>query len=279
MTFRAVVFSLSVAVLAGCTVDATRNRSSNAGTGSDAPDNSSQTVSSPKSIDVKSASSAQCPAGGMVYSVFLDANSNGVFDSSEDVVSEQVVCSGVNGRNGADGANGANGSNGSDGTNGSNGSNGHSVVFSQVAAPSNVCSAGGTTLMMALDVLDGGAYSAGLPDQQSMTICNGMNGQNGADGHDGANAPTPAFSPVEPILACGATVSYKEVLLRLSNGQVLGSFSDSASGANTRLAFLPDGSYVNTDGSGCSFSLATSSDGHTRSISWNNQVQMTWALP
>lgn len=275
MAFRLIVFPLFVLGLGACSFDGSHTRPENAGTGSDTPDtsNSPQAVTGPKSIDVKSASSAQCAAGGMVYSVFIDANSNSVFDSSEEAVSSQVVCNGVNGQNG---------SNGADGANGVNGSNGHSVVFSQVAAPSNVCAAGGSTLLMALDVLDGGVYSAGLPNQQSMTICNGADGQNGAngangaDGHDGADAPVPAFSPVEAILACGATVSYKEVLLRLANGQVLGSFSDNASGANTRLAFLPDGSYVNTDGSGCSFSLSTS--GSTRSISWSGQVQLSWPV-
>ena len=267
-----------------------------------------------QSIDVAPATNAQCVAGGQVYSVYIDENANAKLDAGEPVVNAQVVCNGQNGANGlstlfslnrvgvgfsacASGSglqvnsgldqdrsgvldageisqaqilcDGEAGAAGSAGAAGPAGSDGHNVVFQAVAAGNNVCVAGGTTLLMALDVNNLGIYSASDPNQQSMTLCNGANG---ADGQ------TPAYAPVEPILPCGNTVAYKEVLLRLNNGQVLASYSDNASGAMTRLVFLPDGSFMDTDNSSCTFSLATSIDGATRSMSWNGQVQLSWAV-
>ena len=120
--------------------------------------------------------------------------------------------------------------------------------------------------MMATDINNTGVYNSQFPNQQSMTICNGQNGV------------TPAFTTVETITACGNNVAYKEVLLRLQNGQVLASFSNDTGGTMTRLSFLPDGTFMNTDNSGCVFSLSTSSDGKTRSISWSGQIQQSWPM-
>ena len=204
-----------------------------------------------------------CASGtGVQVSSGLDTNRSGILDNSE-ITQTQVLCDGATGATGATGAGG------------SAGSNGHSVVFQTTAAIPNDCPAGGSTIMMALDVNDAGFYSALDPNQQSVTLCNGMNGTNGTNGQD---APVPAYTPVEPIMPCGNTVAYKEVLLRLSNGQVLGAFSNDVSGYMTRLAFLPDGSFIDTDTSGCNFTLSTSSDGSTRAISWAGQVQESWPI-
>lgn len=212
-------------------------------------ENSNQNVINPnKSIDVSQATEIECACGGSVYTVFVDMNGDGVLDSSEAVVSRQVVCNGLNGAPGSDGQ------------------NGYSMVFEVVPAPVQVCLAGGNVLLMALDIGRTGVYDISYPSQQSITLCNGQNGQ------------ISGYSPVEAIQACGGGGAYREVLLRLANGQVLSSFSEDSGGTMTRLAFLPDGTYMNTDSSGCIFSLATSENGASRSISWNGEVQMTWPL-
>lgn len=58
------------------------------------------------------ASSAQCSAGGVVYSTHLDGQAPQL----------SIVCNGANGVNGTNGTNGANGTNGVNGTNGANAS-------------------------------------------------------------------------------------------------------------------------------------------------------------
>ena len=205
-------------------------------------------------IIVEDATQVECASGGKVYIVFVDVNFNGINDVDETPLSKQVVC---NGQNGA------------------NGSNGHSMQFTILSAAIAVCPAGGSTVLMALDINDNGFYSATDPNQQQMTICNGVNG---IDGEDGEDASIPQFSPVDVIIPCGNTATYKEVLLRLGSGQVLASFSDNSSGVNTRLVLIPDGTYMTTDNTSCVFTLATSIDGSQRSVSWSSQVQKTWSV-
>ena len=226
------------------------------------------TVAGP-GLAVAPATSEQCIAGGLIYTVFLDQNRNGTHEADETVTSTQTVCNGVNGANGADGT------------------NGHSVVFQTVSAPADLCANGGTTIVMALDVNDTGEYHASLPQQRAMTLCNGLNGSdgtNGADGADGtdgtngADAPVPMYAAVDSIQPCGNNGAYKEVLLRLQSGQVLASFSNDTGGTMTRLAFLPDGTFMTTDSTSCQFTLATSQDGTTRSISWFGQIQKLWNM-
>ncbi len=274
-------------------------------------------VLGPQRIDVAPASAAQCPNGGSVYTVFNDQNSNGVLEPVDIVITANIVCNGTNGANGSNGSNGANGhsplitmnrvnvdlsacasgsglqinmgldlndnlslenseisspailcdgANGAAGQAGPSGSNGYGMTFETAAASVQDCPAGGRTIVMALDVDGSHSISAADQNLQSLTLCNGQ------------NAATTDYTPVAPILACGNTSPYKEVLLRLSNGQVLGSFSNNTGGDMTRLAFLPDGTFMNTDNSGCVFSLSTSQDGGTRSISWFGAVQMSWGL-
>jgi hypothetical protein len=76
------------------------------------------------------------------------------------------------------------------------------------------------------------------------------------------------ISPVGIVSACGeASSPWKEVLICLSNGDLLASFSQSASGQDTRLAIIPDGAYQNTDDSNCNFIV--SSTHSMRTVSWN----------
>lgn len=257
------------------------------------------------SIDVTPATDFECASGGKVYSIFDDVNLNGSRDPSESVLSRQVVCGGANGLTTLFAINRVttsltacpsgsglqlgygvdtntnqvldpseiaqtqvlcDGANGASGAAGAAGSDGASTVLKVIPAASSACPAGGSTILMALDVQHLGQYSTSAPNQESLTICNGQ------------NAAVSAYTPVEPIQPCGNTVAYKEVLLRLSGGEVLASFSENANGLNTRFSFLPDGSYVDTDASGCNFSLATSADGSQRAMSWLGQVQKTWAV-
>ena len=218
-------------------------------------DNSAnKVVLGPQEIAVSQATPIQCPAGGSVFSIYNDQNSNGKLDSSDILISTQIVCNGERGATGATGASG------------SSGANGLNMVFQTVAASQNSCPAGGLTILMAIDSDHSGTVTSSDQNFQSATLCNGQ------------NAPVLSYTPVEPIIACGNQVAYKEVLLRLSNGQVLGSFSQDASGTMTRLSFLPDGTYMNTDTSGCIFSLSTSADQTSRSISWFGKVQKTWPM-
>lgn len=55
---------------------------------------------------------------------------------------------------------------------------------------------------------------------------------------------------------CGVQSPLDEVFLKLSNGRYLASFSDTASGLNTRFVILPDGNFSTTDGFKCKFSVS-----------------------
>lgn len=60
---------------------------------------------------------------------------------------------------------------------------------------------------------------------------------------------------VEIVNPCGDQPGFDEVLLRLSTGQIIASFSDNASGANTRFTTIGNGSYSTTDGTNCAFTV------------------------
>jgi hypothetical protein len=208
--------------------------------------NSGQDVKEPvQRLGLGAASGEQCAAGGMVYTIYGDADENGSFGENDVLIDQQVVCNGVQGANGSDGA---------------------GMVFETIAASPEQCGNGGALIMMAIDIDRSQSLTPADSSPQSILVCNGV------------NAPLPRFSTVQAIQACGDSMAYREVLLRLANGQVLGSFSDNPNGKMTRLAFLPDGTYINTDNSGCVFTLSTSSDGSSRSISWSGQTQETWTL-
>ncbi len=274
-------------------------------------------------ITVAPATSEQCPGGGAVYSLFIDANSNGLLEGNEVVMNEQVICNGSVGSVGlstlfsmtrvatgldactsksglqintgvdenrnsvleaseiigsqvlCDGAKGDTGSSGAAGAAGAAGSNGFNMVFQSTAATTAQCSAGGSVIVMALDTNRNNKYDPSDANAQTITLCNGANGSNGTNG---TNATLPAYTPVAPIFPCGKTVAYKEVLLRLANGEILSSFSDNTAGSMTRLTFLPDGAYMDTDNTSCQFTIATSNDKKTRSISWGGKVQESWSL-
>lgn len=181
----------------------------------------------------------------------------------------------------SDGQNGASGTPGLTGGMGLTGQSGLSTVMTTVNATPVQCPNGGIVLMMALDSNNNGIYDVSDTNQTSATVCNGqngLNGQAGTNGTNGANGGTVTFNLVQVIEPCGYNSSpWKEVLLGLQGGQLLSSYSENVSGQNTRFVFIPDGSYIDTDSSGCNFTVT--GDGSTTSqISWGagSNAYSTW---
>lgn len=181
-----------------------------------------------------------CEAGGYTLVVGTDTNDNGLLDITDSNLKSLTVCNGVNGKDGQDGEKGDTGVKGDTGETGSQGATGATG------------STGST----------GPAGPQGIPGAQ------GSPGPTGSPGPQGSPAPASSFTPVKVVTPCGPNSStYKEVLLVLADGSILASFSENANGKNTRLALIPDGSYVDTDSSACSFTVTTV--GHTRYITWS----------
>lgn len=200
-----------------------------------------------------------CQNGGVQLVNFQDLNNTGVQTNNDPLLGLTYVC---NGANGNDGTNGTNGTDGSDGT---------STTFSIVADSGANCTNGGFDL-----TLTDGSHS------QTEYVCNGVNGSNGQaglNGTNGSNGGTVTFNLVQVVEPCGAASSpWKEVLLGLQGGQILADFSETSGGQNTRLSFIPNGSYGDTDESGCSFTV--SGDGVTNSqITWGagSNSYSTWS--
>lgn len=153
---------------------------------------------------------------------------------------------------------------GDTGSPGKNGSDGYSIVF--LITPSLTCAAGGQMVMIASDTNRNNVLDITIDSNlSSYDICNGLSGKDGVDGKngidgrdgaDGINAPPSAFTPVFVVDPCNDALGiYDEVLLKLSNGSMLASFSDNPSGKNTRFSLLTPGNYQTTDGSKCYFSI------------------------
>ena len=117
------------------------------------------------------AAGSNCPAGGTRLQAGLDANRNGVLDSSE-VSSIQFVCAGAPGATGAGGSNGANGQT--------------TLMVTSVEPAGSHCAVGGTRLDAGLD-----ANSSGVLDSAEISstayVCHGASGSNGANGSNGTN--------------------------------------------------------------------------------------------
>jgi len=141
----------------------------------------------------------------------------------------KVPADGIDGANGVNGIAGVNGSDGSDGIDGANGSDG----------------------------IDGSDGSNGINGVNGIAGTNGSDGANGSNGVDGVSSPYQITGLVDP---CGATPGFvNEVLLRLTNGMLVASFSANSAGANTRLGVLLPGMYqttdTNTPGKRCRFTV------------------------
>jgi hypothetical protein len=181
-----------------------------------------------------------CSAGGIDIQTFLDPSNTGVYQIGDTITSLSTICNGVSGENGV---------------------NGNSVQVTQTSATAEQCPTGG--IVYTVVKISGITGQVIEESQESAVICNGAVGPQGEQG------PVSPFSPVTPVQPCGAASSpYKEVLLCLKNGSVLSSFSDTMGGDNTRLAFLQPGTFMDTDASGCVFTVSANSEGDTV-ISWN----------
>lgn len=67
---------------------------------------------------------------------------------------------------------------------------------------------------------------------------------------------TTQFTIVGIVDPCGdAPGIHDEVFLRLADNSLLASFSDNASGTNTRFVVIPAGNYQTTDGDNCTFTI------------------------
>jgi hypothetical protein len=205
--------------------------------------------------------------GGFEYITFIDYNNTGVWASNDAVTSTNYVCNGATGATGAMGATGSAGAVGATGATGAAGADGSSSSISLTAAGSDSCANGGWIVT----VTNTDQSPASYP------LCNGANGAAGATGATGAagasntnasqSSSSSSLSLIELIAPCGInSAAYKEELIVLSDGSLLGDFSDSTDGDETRLALIPDGTYEDTDDSGCIFTVSTS--GSTRSVSW-----------
>lgn len=72
---------------------------------------------------------------------------------------------------------------------------------------------------------------------------------------NGQDAAPPSYYGVTSIVdPCGRQGSFDEVLLKLSNGQILAHF---ASGAQQFLAIIGNGTYSTTDGTSCTFTITS----------------------
>lgn len=236
-----------------------------------------------------------CASGtGLIVQVGRDLNRNSILEDVE-IQDTQIVCDGATGATGPQGPKGDTGAPGAPGSTGPqgpkgdtgntgntgpsgstgpvgptgpqgpSGTNGVSIIAASVSASASQCPNGGSIIMMAQDTQGTGVYSTSDANQTSVVVCNGVDG-------------TTPMSVIGPITPCGPNSSpYKEVLLCLNNGGVLADFSDNASGLNTRLAFIPAGTYNDTDSSGCNFNVTIAGNGST-TVSWGSgsNAYSTW---
>jgi hypothetical protein len=126
------------------------------------------------------------------------------------------------------------------------GTNGHSAAFSASVPVAGLCQNGGTILNAGVDRNDDSVLQ-NIEITTSIITCNGVDGQ---------TPPMPSLTPVAILNPCGDAPSiYDEVFLKLADGTILASFSDTASGQNTRFSVLTPGTYTTTDGNHCTFTV------------------------
>lgn len=123
----------------------------------------------------------------------------------------------------------------------------------------------------------GQAGSQGEKGEPGVQGSPGPVGAPGATGSPGISPSLPASTPMSIIMPCGPNSSpYKEVILCLYDGTLLASFSQDVGGSYTRLSMLPTGTYMDTDSSGCIFTVASSTLGLTTSWAAGSNLYSTW---
>lgn len=210
----------------------------------------------------------------------------------------------IKGDTGSAGSQGVDGQNGQNGTNGqscevintpvgatimcedssasvTNGTNGQSCEVEQVSDGAEiVCANGEVTVLngengaQGQQGVSGTSCSVAQVSNGAMITCGSSQAVvlNGVDGKNGVDSVTSLIAP------CGlASSPWKEELMCLNDGVVLASFSDNASGLNTRFSIIPTGSYIDTDNSGCNFSVNVAANG-TSTVSWGagSNSYSTW---
>ena len=174
--------------------------------------------------------------------------------------SVEISCPGsptVTINDGADGKNGIDGANGEDGQS-------CSVVS---VDPDDVAPNGGALITCGEStvlLINGAPGQNGQDGQDGSNGEDGNDGSDGQDGVDGEDAPSTALVISALIDPCGNDpVKQDEIILKLSDGSLIASFSSNGSALNTRLVSLSAGNYTTTDGTGCQFSV----DGNGN-VSW-----------
>ena len=124
---------------------------------------------------IESASSIQCPYGGMVVMAGKDTNGNGALETGE-IESIQTVCNGLPGDDGEDGENGENGENGQDGQDGRDGLS--TLLHVEELAPGVECPNGGQRYYWGLDQ-NGNAVLDEDERTSSNLVCQSASGTGG----------------------------------------------------------------------------------------------------
>jgi hypothetical protein len=97
----------------------------------------------------------------------------------------------------------------------------------------------------------------GINGQDGRNGTDGRDGHDGEAGHDGRNGTNSIQRVIDP---CGNTPGIiDEVLLQMADGSFLCYFTANINGDYGRLAVLPPGNYMTTDGSNCHFSITLDS--------------------
>lgn len=172
-------------------------------------------------------------------------------------------CQGPSGMTGYQGIKGASG------VSGSNGHNGLNSLVNIVSTDTTLCPNGGSVINSGLDTNSDGVLQ-NCEIQYAAVVCNGVNGTNGTNGSNGlngSNAPPTALSPVALLAPCAAnpmapTASELanpdlEIFIKLQNGTILDSFSETISGYDTHFGVLSPGTYESTGAGNCVFSVSS----------------------
>jgi len=102
------------------------------------------------------------------------------------------------------------------------------------------------------DGKDGSDGQAGAAGKDGSDGADGKDGQDGAAGKDGNNGADGQDSIIEVVDPCGKESSYDEVLFRLSDGRLYALYY---APPRSFLTYLPPGTYITTDGTGCQFTI------------------------
>ena len=103
------------------------------------------------------------------------------------------------------------------------------------------------------DLFDG---PRGLQGPPGPSGADGAPGAQGPAGQDGADAPISPNNIASVIDPCGdAPGIVDEVLLQLASGELLVFFANNVNSDYGRLAIIPPGSYMTTDGQNCYFTV------------------------